>query len=649
MKYKKVIIFLTLVLGAAVFGKAGAFTANPRETIAVWQEAQAAPDKREPKESEKIAVVNLDEGVRGRTGQVNYAEKLSRFPSMDFEYTSLEAARAGLEAGRYGAYIIIPAVFSQNVESINSTPQVSQLEYAVNRSYSQERRYELLYNVQSYIDSLNDRLSYMYVDNILKEFHEAQDHADQVMDNDLKDKTAMERIEIGDLLVLEEVPDFQMEENTVEAPDISGYMEKNTVLANSMKEEYERSVKEIQAEAAELCAGGTALSERLNSLSEQTLAPDLTVDENGGSIIEKADSCLREELVRQSECILGKEEAVQYLRKLLENHQRLWEEWQKISGQLEQSDGELEQSVGQSGQSGDEPEQSIDGPGQSDSEFEQSARQKDLVLYTWLEAEEQEIRGFLEEIETAGNLDVEKIVELTRTEYAEPLKARAEAAAKVFRQRQEEGMNAVALYNEQLAGFQPQIDHLSVSRNVQEMTDNNVRMQDTLLENSRAYMEYAGKSADSAREYADGLYKSIEEVRRKSDQAVADSLKEAQEMREKTSLENQRILGSFASKLPYTRTGRAENTLVYQFIVNPLTAEDRSEGQKKTSIETGSMLRAEDGAQDHLPDRSLNQAVSKISDRRNSPKGVIYAAAGILTIAFVIQIYFFRRRRRYEY
>ncbi len=642
MKYKKVIIFLTLVLGAAVFGKAGAFTANPRETIAVWQEAQAAPDKREPKESEKIAVVNLDEGVRGRTGQVNYAEKLSRFPSMDFEYTSLEAARAGLEAGRYGAYIIIPAVFSQNVESINSTPQVSQLEYAVNRSYSQERRYELLYNVQSYIDSLNDRLSYMYVDNILKEFHEAQDHADQVMDNDLKDKTAMERIEIGDLLVLEEVPDFQMEENTVEAPDISGYMEKNTVLANSMKEEYERSVKEIQAEAAELCAGGTALSERLNSLSEQTLAPDLTVDENGGSIIEKADSCLREELVRQSECILGKEEAVQYLRKLLENHQRLWEEWQKISGQPEQS-------VDQSGQSGDEPEQSIDGPGQSDSEFDQSAGQKDQVLYTWLEAEEQEIRGFLEEIETAGNLDVEKIVELTRTEYAEPLKARAEAAAKVFRQRQEEGMNAVALYNEQLAGFQPQIDHLSVSRNVQEMTDNNVRMQDTLLENSRAYMEYAGKSADSARAYADGLYKTIEEVRRKSDQAVADSLKEAQEMREKTSLENQRILGSFASKLPYTRTGRAENTLVYQFIVNPLTAEDRSEGQKKTSIETGSMLRAEDGALDHLPDRSLNQAVSKIPDRRNSPKGVIYAAAGILTIAFVIQIYFFRRRRRYEY
>lgn len=642
MKYKKVIIFLTLVLGAAVFGKAGAFTANPRETIAVWQEAQAAPDKREPKESEKIAVVNLDEGVRGRTGQVNYAEKLSRFPSMDFEYTSLEAARAGLEAGRYGAYIIIPAVFSQNVESINSTPQVSQLEYAVNRSYSQERRYELLYNVQSYIDSLNDRLSYMYVDNILKEFHEAQDHADQVMDNDLKDKTAMERIEIGDLLVLEEVPDFQMEENTVEAPDISGYMEKNTVLAAAMKEEYERSVKEMQAEAAELSAGGTALSERLNSLSEQTLAPDLTVDENGGSIIEKADSCLREELVRQSECILGKEEAVQYLRKLLENHQRLWEEWQKISGQPEQS-------VGQSGQSGDEPEQSIDGPGQSDSEFDQSAGQKDQVLYTWLEAEEQEIRGFLEEIETAGNLDVEKIVELTRTEYAEPLKARAEAAAKVFRQRQEEGMNAVALYNEQLAGFQPQIDHLSVSRNVQEMTDNNVRMQDTLLENSRAYMEYAGKSADSARAYADGLYKTIEEVRRKSDQAVADSLKEAQEMREKTSLENQRILGSFASKLPYTRTGRAENTLVYQFIVNPLTAEDRSEGQKKTSIETGSMLRAEDGALDHLPDRSLNQAVSKIPDRRNSPKGVIYAAAGILTIAFVIQIYFFRRRRRYEY
>ena len=184
------------------------------------------------KESKRIAVVNLDEGVSKKGKRVNYAERISRFPGTNFEYASLEAARNGLKSGRFGAYIIIPAVFSKNVESINTMPQVSQLEYAVNKSCSGETQYELLYSVLSYLDSMNNNLSYMYVNNVLKEFHEAQDSAENIMENDARDKAAIDRIKPQDLVALVEVPQMRQEESTAEVLNLSGYTAKNTELAS---------------------------------------------------------------------------------------------------------------------------------------------------------------------------------------------------------------------------------------------------------------------------------------------------------------------------------------------------------------------------------------------------------------------------------
>ena len=332
MKYKKVIIFLTLVLGAVVLCRAGSRSEKVRAAVGTGREVQAASGGRVAVESEKIAVVNLDEGVQSGGRQINYASELSRFPTMDFEYSSLEAARTGLETGRYGAYVIIPAVFSQNVESINEAPQVSQLEYAVNRSYSGELQYELLYNVQSYMDSLNNRLSYMYVDNILKEFHKAQDGAGSIMENDLRDKEVIEKIKAQDLVALTELPEFQMEENTAETPDLSVYTEKNTILTAAMNEEYARNVQGIREEIASLSADGTALAEQLNGLSGQIPKMDLTVDGNGESILETADTRFQDELKRQSECTLEKEKVAGYLRKLLEDHEEFRESWRQGEG-----------------------------------------------------------------------------------------------------------------------------------------------------------------------------------------------------------------------------------------------------------------------------------------------------------------------------
>lgn len=87
----------------------------------------------------------------------------------------------------------------------------------------------LLYLATSYTDSLNSNVSYMYVNNILKEFHEAQDGAGYVMENDLKVTKAIESIEVQDLVTLVEMPEIHEKENKAEMMDISEYAAKDTM------------------------------------------------------------------------------------------------------------------------------------------------------------------------------------------------------------------------------------------------------------------------------------------------------------------------------------------------------------------------------------------------------------------------------------
>lgn len=66
--------------------------------------------------TEKIAVVNLDEGVFKHNEpdeKFYYSNELLKYNSVDFDMISLESARNGILEGRFAAYIILPADFSE--------------------------------------------------------------------------------------------------------------------------------------------------------------------------------------------------------------------------------------------------------------------------------------------------------------------------------------------------------------------------------------------------------------------------------------------------------------------------------------------------------------------------------------------------------
>ena len=107
----------------------------------------------------------------------------------------------------------------------------------------------------------------------------------------------------------------------------------------------------------------------------------------------------------------------------------------------------------------------------------------------------------------------------------------------------------------------------------------------------------------------------------KSDETIAEGLSEAQRIKKESSFANQKILADFASKLPYTRIGKAEYTQVYQFVADPVEAEDCSEGKKqdKGLSETVNVM------ENQKHERNKDQEVSDLYYRRRPhPDQVLY-------------------------
>ena len=236
--------------------------------------------------------------------------------------------------------------------------------------------------------------------------------------------------------------------------------------------------------------------------------------------------------------------------------------------------------------------------------------------------------------------------ELAKAEYAEPLISKAEETGQTFRQRYEDEVAAIASYNGRLSKFRPQLDDRFISQNIGEMNANHTLMQDILFKNNQAYKEYARRSADSAREYGQGLQKHVEEAQKKSEEVIAEGLSEAQKTKKETSFANQRILRDFASKLPYTRIGDAENVQVYQFVADPLEAKDHSDRLGKSN----SPDKKEEASSVRSPEQAPGGAVSDDPDNKRSSGLAAYGAAGIVLLVLTAQGYIFLRRKKdYEY
>lgn len=264
--------------------------------------------------TDKIAVVNLDEGTVVQDEEVNYADRLLINLKDNFLLTGLEDARRGYATGIYAGYVIIPANFSGSVVSLNDTPVRAEISYAINNELQKDVKEQVIYDVLDMVNNLDDNVSYMYMHSVLDDLHTAQDEADKIMSNDIKEKEAIDAVQAYDLVALVPVVELTEIENTIEPVDISDYMTKNAEFAGEVGLKYTEYLMESEEEHQKINEEAIGLMDEMSNMSG--LISDISLVQNGDEGLvyqsgeEELDSIFEEYNAAVTEAVEEQEENI---------------------------------------------------------------------------------------------------------------------------------------------------------------------------------------------------------------------------------------------------------------------------------------------------------------------------------------------------
>lgn len=243
MKNKVVKIVLgILVIGCCLGG--GYYMGNlnskdDTEPVALLNEKK--PQKEELYDTELIAIVNADEGIKKQDDVISYSQSLLGTLNVKYEVTGLEDAKQGVENGKYSAYMILPGTFSEAVESINGTPQKAVLEYAIAPNLTQDAQAKAIYSVGNAYTTLNNGISELYLSSVLTEVHKVQDVAENIKENDVRDLKALGEVSGDDLREAIELPELATVEKDIAVLDLVPHYEEEDKLLAEIDKTYQEA------------------------------------------------------------------------------------------------------------------------------------------------------------------------------------------------------------------------------------------------------------------------------------------------------------------------------------------------------------------------------------------------------------------------
>lgn len=222
---QKVKVFLITIGVTAIFST-GSFVAGREITHRQILSAQSSEEQIQ--QSTDIAIVNQDMGVDYNEKSVNYAADLIKSVDNDFVLTNREAAKKGLEDGKYGAMIVLPGNFSKNIISINDvTPSKVEIYYEENKDLQPENKLTVSAKISDFEKKLNSKLSYMYVSSVFDELHKGQDYVDEIMQNDDQDLEALNSINNFDILESINLTELEKQDIDIEKLDLNKNFSEN--------------------------------------------------------------------------------------------------------------------------------------------------------------------------------------------------------------------------------------------------------------------------------------------------------------------------------------------------------------------------------------------------------------------------------------
>ena len=561
---------------------------------------------------DRIAVVNLDQGIEKNGKVKQYARELGALPDLNFEYAGLEEARQGLANNQYAAYILIPSDFSQSVESIHNGPQKAPIEYYLNENMKEDMAIGIFAEVISYIQQINDNLSYLYVDAVLEEFHRAQDDAGTVMQNDTKDMEALTAIQESELTVPLELPEKKYADGSIETVELTESCTQIEDTAGLILDEYDEGYHQAEKEFSILHNQSGDVDKAVEGFEECLSKIDIQKGESGKLVYQDA---LDEMDALTARYDTEKEEAFKGLRDTLKwdgsqeevpdrkiSLYEIVEEKEKES--LKSNEVVLKEikkikAVLESG-STDEEEQPENGQNRfsvSENSGESESGETDTGNNGLGEAQTEKIFQALEEIESTlpeeGYLtkDVEKkISELEKQvdelpvfpieEATEIVDTKMIGSVEQEIRAEQDNLNAqkdivqkqMEDYAEGLTGYDPMsyMDTEEIDRLEEQLQKQIAVMENHVNDTAEANLDYAEKIEKNAEEQTEALYGSLEEVYEQTEANVTQTVSAAKRNREALNEENVELLADFTECLSYTRVGSIAHRNVYDFVVNPI-------------------------------------------------------------------------------
>lgn len=529
--------------------------------------------------TDKIAIVNLDNGVMVNGENINYAGKLLTDLDDNFLFTGLEDARAGFNSGMYAGYLIIPASFSEGVVSLNDTPVRAEITYDINDKLTADAREQAIFDVLEFLADLDDKISYMYMHSIMNEFHDAQNETNTVMKNDLAEKEAINAIEAEDLVALAPITEITPVENNIEPVDISDYMAKNIELTSEVGTKYREYIMESEAEHQKLNEEAAALMTEMGNMDPIISGIDFMHDAEGNSIYQQGKDELSDLFSGHNMALAEKEIELQNnmiaiyedVQDICKGYERLKSAYQAVG------EGTFDDFVPD-----DEGNPKTDGNGNT-------IRLSNLFgKYNQDLTDEQTKQEMLDEqIGELEQMELTDIEEVVDEKVLTPIQNKADDTTEAITAQYAIEKEQLKAYSDAVLEYNPleYIDEEEIQKITTAMLDNGTDLSEAVIETDLQQMEYVADVYETTREDLANMQDIIIQAKEESDQAVADGLANLQTVKNENSKLNQEIMLDFSKKLPYTRLGSLEYTQAYEFIANPLGYKQMEENAIKKKDE----------------------------------------------------------------
>lgn len=480
--------------------------------------------------SQRIAVVNLDNGIQRGEKHIYYAADAMEFPDADFVSVSMPEAKSGVRSGYYAAYLVIPGDFSEKVDSISRHPEQATVSYRLSTELPQSEQAGLQRRLGNFGERMNQNIVYLYFHAVLGEFYGAQDAVQAALQNQMEELERVKALSTEQWIQRAELPERPGETQPSRKIELSRRAydalllesEQEARLLTKLIEEREQLEKSMEKLAEE----GIAL-EAIGDAGEQKLYEKLTayrarIEESRGQLTEKLASNSNAEMRHTTGFLMRTASASNAVfraspSEALSQSDRQF--WQRERKQLASTSNATRAAF-----------EALQGELTQEMAFPEEAM-KQIVANDMVAAMRQRREATLAEIRRQSEVFLHAMFSAEQTE--------ADGRARRAAQRE-----AVRKEREQLhAGF---------------------------YEEEKEQREVKQR----ALQYSEALCRAFTTAEKESEARVKAAFGSLQEKISAGTAENQHLFRSFSKKLPYTRNGSLPNKESYEKMAAPLQLQE---------------------------------------------------------------------------